>query len=105
MRGEHVNGAAEVGDRVAYEDMANPYQVGTVTEVLSPSCYRVIFEAVESDFGPEFGLPARETLSDLRQCGWRFAEPWEVLLASSEPSASESFDPPEESLWAHEMVG
>lgn len=33
-KGAHVNGVAKVGDRVAYEDMANPYRAGTVTEVI-----------------------------------------------------------------------
>lgn len=59
-----------VGSRVSYEDMANPRQEGVVTEVLSDGQYRVHFAAVESQFGPEFGLAENEITSDLRQHGW-----------------------------------
>lgn len=68
-----VNGVAKVGDRVAYEDMANPYREGVVTQVVG-SEYHVSFGAVPSKFGPEFLLAARETVSDLRQHGWTFVE-------------------------------
>jgi hypothetical protein len=73
----------KVGDRVSYEDMANPRQEGVVTEVVPVSAngdhwesqYRVAFEASLSKFGDEYGLPARETVSDLRQNGWNRVEP------------------------------
>jgi hypothetical protein len=72
-----VRGDAKVNDRVAYEDMANPYQEGTVAEVVTSEWgtqYRVRFDAVESKFGPEYGLAERETVSDLRQYGWTLVE-------------------------------
>lgn len=65
----------KVGDRVSYGDMANPRQEGVVTEVVSENQYRVAFEASPSKFGDEYGLPARETVSDLRQHGWNRVEP------------------------------
>lgn len=68
-----VNGEAVVGDRVSYEDMANPLRVGTVTEInvsVWGTDYRVEWDAEfqqATAFGPDAG-----TVSDLRQHGWRF---------------------------------
>lgn len=105
VQGEFVEVTPAVGDRVAYEDMANPWQEGTVVELVGPGAYPaeadfqamikatrvavgdfrvkaweatraagmqylVVFDAVESKFGEEYGLPARKTISDCRQCGW-----------------------------------
>lgn len=117
-KGAQVNGTAKVGDRVAYEDVANPYQEGTVTEVIgggsdeefeadmslllqggvsgeriaamrrtrmSGPQYRVAFDASPSKFGEKYGLPARETVSDLRQHGWTF------VIAEAIPNRYESY--------------
>ena len=57
-----VPDSALVGDRVSYEDMANPRLVGTVVGI------------VVSRWGTEFQVEfddGSKTTSDLRQYGWR----------------------------------
>lgn len=52
----------EIGQRVSYEDMANPRKVGTVVDVhvgWGRSEFRVLFDDRE------------DTTSDLRQAGWK----------------------------------
>lgn len=53
-----LNGVARVGQRVSYEDMANPRREGVVTEALRDGEY-----AISWDDGTE-------TISDCRQHGW-----------------------------------
>lgn len=53
---------AEPGDRVSYEDMANPLRSGTIGEV------------VETEWGTAFLVvfgPGEAAWTDLRQRGWR----------------------------------
>lgn len=52
---------SELGDRVSYEDAANPRRVGIVIEVIEdgPRQFRVWFEG------------GSRTVSDLRQHGWK----------------------------------
>lgn len=60
-----VNGKAAVGNRVAYEDMANPRKVGRVTKIDA------------SEWGNQYHVEFDDgtgTVSDLRQYGWTFAD-------------------------------
>ena len=63
---------ARVGDRVSYEDAANPKRTGTVTKDHGGH-YTVVWD--ESDQWPvdPYDPEARytECVSDLRQPGWR----------------------------------
>lgn len=71
---EPVKGKARVGDRVSYEDMANPLRVGTVVEVIDNEYgrqYRVAWD--EADTATFEDVPVVGTVSDLRQYGWKFA--------------------------------
>jgi hypothetical protein len=74
--------SAKVGDRVSYEDMANPRRVGTVVEEVrgpeeTPSGlplpemvqYRVVWDHERGS-----DEPSEETTSDLRQAGWKRVE-------------------------------
>lgn len=61
---EHVAGVAEVGDRVSYEDMANPHKSGHVVGTVSGGKWGPDQFRVKWDDGTE-------TVSDLRQHGWK----------------------------------
>jgi hypothetical protein len=70
--------AVEIGTRVSYQDIANPLQSGPVTVITTDKWgtrYTVELEGQESKFGPEYGLAARTTTTDLRQCGWKVERP------------------------------
>jgi hypothetical protein len=71
-----VRGEAKEGDRVAYEDMANPRREGTVVEVVSGYFgthreYRVRWDEPWTD---EAGQEVAGTISDCRQYGWVMVE-------------------------------
>lgn len=55
----------EVGTVVGYEDMANPFRRGVVTEVRETR-WGVDFEVTWED--------GKKSYSDLRQCGWSFGD-------------------------------
>ncbi len=57
--------APQVGQRVAYEDMANPRRVGTITDREDELGWRVVWDDKADD------ECEGETWSDLRQHGWR----------------------------------
>lgn len=63
MTAPACDGKAQVGDRVSYEDAANPRRVGVVVAVLR-------------GWGVEYRVrwdDGTSTVSDLRQAGWRRA--------------------------------
>lgn len=66
-----------IGTLVTYEDAANPLQLGTVIDVrrtLYGPQYEIAFHAQKSDFGDEYGLPSRVTVSSMTQHGWNLAD-------------------------------
>ena len=71
----------QVGDRVSYEDMANPRRVGIVAEVIDSKWGRQYVVAWEPEYqfpfqgSPSFpgaGERVTGTTSDLRQAGWKW---------------------------------
>lgn len=61
-----ITSQIKVGDRVFYQDVANPRADGVVVEVLPDSQYRVVFDDSQYDSEAVDAV----TVSDLRQYGW-----------------------------------
>jgi hypothetical protein len=67
----------QIGDRLSYEDMANPLREGKVVDCLDSEYGRefvVAFDEVHDPVTDEIVSPARVATSDCRQHGWNLVE-------------------------------